>query len=69
MTLSPHFKEFDKNTALSVWRSMEQMAPVFFCLENAPEEVTNDDLVELESFVVVLYKEVPHLARQIKPHR
>ena len=44
------FSGIGKKTAFSVWRSMPHLSPVFVHLSKAPNEVTDEDIKEIERF-------------------
>ena len=55
------FCSIGKKTAWQVWQSMHHLDPVFKALSQLPSQITDDAMVELERFVVVLYSRTSSL--------
>ncbi len=49
------FSGIGKKTAWDVWRSMPHLTPLFVKLSSKPQQVTDDDMEQLERFVIVMY--------------
>ena len=56
------FSGIGKKTAFSVWKSMRHIVPVFSHLSQAPEEINEEDMKEIERFVILLYKSTSSLS-------
>ena len=49
------FQRFGKKTLWDVWRSSPNLTALFTHLSQAPKEVSDGDMEEIELFVVLLY--------------
>jgi len=45
-----------KKTAWAVWQSMPQLTPTFVSLSRAPAQISQDDMDQIERYVVLLYQ-------------
>ena len=52
-----------KKTVWEAWRHMPHLDALFTRLSNAPAEINEDDMNEIERFVVVLYSRTSHLSK------
>ena len=52
-----------KKTAWAVWRSMPNLHPLFYRLSRAPSDVSDQDMDELQRFVVVMYQRTSGLTK------
>ena len=50
-----------KKTVWDVWRSLPSLTTLFGCLSHTPEAITDDDMREIERFVVLLYSHTSQL--------
>ena len=57
------FSHVGKKTAWNIWRASPATWPIFQQLSCAPAQVTEPDMVELERFVVLLYKRTSSLSK------
>jgi hypothetical protein len=57
------FYGIGKPTAWKVWKSMRHLVPIFSRLSHAPNEITNEDMDEIERFVVLLYCKTSPLSK------
>ena len=57
------FCDIGKKTAWAVMRSLPHIWEVFERLSSTPAEVSEDDMMELERFVVLMYKKTSPLSR------
>lgn len=57
------FSGIGKKTAWKVWRSLPQLKPVFKRLSEAPHEITDEDMDQLERYVVLLYSRTSSLTK------
>ena len=57
------FRGVGKKTAWAIWRSMPHLDQVFARLSRTPNQISSEDLDQLQRFVVLLYKRTSHLSK------